>query len=373
MFMYVSGYFITKMTKFVLIILLSIYIEPAKSACKTGWFGITCQYQCHCEQDKCDINGGCYDETQCSKGWFGPSCQYVDLVLQADKMEPDYFHLKDNDESTCESTEAFRLSWLLNHDLTWIRIVYMNEADANITLKFYYGQKSVSYTSMFYNFYDSFIDIYLRMENLTNSVQFLFGKRTSICDVRISGGRNMALKQTTWQIDTSTIGEYNSNNAVDGNRDPNVQSGSCSRTLTTKGHVFWNLVFNSAVDVYRFLIVNAATRREQLSNFCLTVYDKKTRKVNIRDESSQRGEFAYNVTVPTTRATKVTISINNNYQLVLCEVEIFGDKACPNNYFGLDCERPCNCGQDEDWCMSATGACSKGCRTGYKGVDCNEG
>ncbi|GFO01590.1 teneurin-1 [Plakobranchus ocellatus] len=48
--------------------------------CDQGWFGVGCQFQCHCAG-----NAGCGQSGTCSDGcdpqWFGPACQYGKIRL----------------------------------------------------------------------------------------------------------------------------------------------------------------------------------------------------------------------------------------------------------------------------------------------------
>ncbi|CAL1532175.1 unnamed protein product, partial [Lymnaea stagnalis] len=77
---------------------------PVASGCNPGWFGNSCNYQCHCSNNQCDVSGECTAGSKCNSEWFGPACQYQDLFsIAVISTIPtiDQSTLKDRDDNTC--------------------------------------------------------------------------------------------------------------------------------------------------------------------------------------------------------------------------------------------------------------------------------
>ncbi|KAK3768830.1 hypothetical protein RRG08_067243 [Elysia crispata] len=117
--------------------------------------------------------------------------------------------------------------------------------------------------------------------------------------------------------------------------------------------------------------------QERLKNFSLTVYPVTDSYRPITYRGSDEVKTTYSV-VPSPRISfpvtqvKITEGFNRERLVVLCEVFIFGEIACPSNRkYGLRCERECNC-VNQISCFVHSGGCPSGCAPGYTGLDCRK-
>ncbi|KAK3775750.1 hypothetical protein RRG08_065509 [Elysia crispata] len=94
------------------------------SQCSVGWYGPTCQYQCHCAGSApCyKHDGSC--SSGCEIGWFGSACQYESIgftVLGNSKLD----WLTDQNDTTCNDDKETPVYLALKPPipLGWSRIV----------------------------------------------------------------------------------------------------------------------------------------------------------------------------------------------------------------------------------------------------------
>ncbi|GFS14754.1 multiple epidermal growth factor-like domains 10 [Elysia marginata] len=210
-----------------------------------------------------------------------------------------------------------------------------------------------------------------------------------LCSLYISGGRNVALKQTASQssryVPTSSENAFKPENAVDGKLPfgtiENVKS-TCTHTDTKEGRGWWAVNFSTAVNITRFRVYNRdeVCCRRRLDNFRLTVHPETDTITGLYRYKDQHKEISLNghTVVPSPRidfpAHQVRIDVAEESEtgiLTLCEVEVFGDINCPAGRFGLTCERQCNCVNGGS-CFVHSGGCPSGCAPGYTGEDCWE-
>ncbi|XP_059154835.1 uncharacterized protein LOC131940224 [Physella acuta] len=111
---------------------------------------------------------------------------------------------------------------------------------------------------------------------------------------------------------------------------------------------------------------------ELLAGFVLEALDRKSGLLqHIYRDPRKHGEEIYHWSIKGVLADHVQIYLTKVEVITLCEVELFGDNKCEHQYFGLECNRICNCRNVKDSCMPSTGACPSGCAVGYKGEDCS--
>ncbi|GFN95394.1 multiple epidermal growth factor-like domains 10, partial [Plakobranchus ocellatus] len=175
---------------------------------------------------------------------------------------------------------------------------------------------------------------------------------TGLCSLYISGGRNVALKQTADQ--PRTLDSWYARNAVDG--DPGIPddysslSSTCSLTAPGLGDsAYWRVIFSNDVDINR--------------NYSYTDPGGPAQQVYAVVPSPQIGFPVKNVYIHV-RKNRLTDII------ALCEVYAFGEVVCPVGKFGRQCERDCNCANQTEACFVSTGGCPSGCVAGYTGEDC---
>ncbi|XP_059158865.1 uncharacterized protein LOC131942915 isoform X2 [Physella acuta] len=331
------------------------------AACLSGWFGSNCQYKCHCIDNNCDINGLCLDESTCASGWFGPLCQYQDLAQLGSTSTT---ILTDRDDTTCANLQYSTINLARRYELTSIRVKLKADELRLAVKETVYNSSFTPCTGItITQFNDSTRYIYCSCNKTVQMVQIDFGKTISLCTVNINGGRNVALKQMTWQSsDYGTV--YTSDKAVDGNTDNRIASGSCTHT-EDKG--IWGLTFPIPLYINRYILYNRGDVQFRLRGFTLTSYNFSQQIVfTYTDPNLNTDADVYIVTSPPTPSVYY-VEIRSTSALTLCEVEVF--EACPFGWFGPSCQYKCHC--TNNYC-DVSGGCYGGssCDSGWFGPLC---
>ncbi|XP_059173256.1 uncharacterized protein LOC131953864 [Physella acuta] len=358
---------------FILLLLAVISADRVQSACtEKGWFGTSCQYRCHCTDDKCHTTTGeCVNGSKCVRGWFGPSCQYQDLVTEYTFIpQPAVNKLTDSDDTTCDDNAKYSitLAWNIHYRISWIRIVYTaSEPLKAINLTLGNDVCDTIATSVVDN---TTTDTFCYMNGIYGSLTLMLSQAVVLCSVYVNGGRNVALRQTASQSSTYAVIGINyayAGNAVDGDRSSNFDDRSCTHTDVNLPNPTWSVTFSSVNVVDRYILYNRANFSERLRGFKLVSYSTNHLPVfNYNEEG--RDLPTYTVTSEGKEIMSVTITAVRI--LTLCEVEIYGDRKCAPGYFGLDCDKICHCKNTSETCMSITGGCLSGCLSGYYGQGC---
>ncbi|GFO10764.1 receptor-type tyrosine-protein phosphatase kappa [Plakobranchus ocellatus] len=351
-----------------------------------GWFGTECQYQCHC-----DLGVACHHTTGacpsgCDQGWFGPACQYV----RSEYKRTLYTSLlADDDAKTCikRNRQSIRVRLTTLHPLSWVRLGFKDvytasPSDINLT---YQTRKVKTGGKVCPNVRrarvdEKTLDVSCFTPDVVKTLIIQGPGVGSLCSLYISGGRNVALKQPTNQ--SSVLGISVASNAVDGNdgtqnvSKPTYQTSQKTCAITESStDEWWTVVFGQPVDIYQIRLYNRPDCCEKnLRKFSLHAIDSKSNTVLSHTDTKRRALRMYTV-VPenktTTPVKEIVIKARNApVQLTLCEVMVLGDTVCQLGTFGRDCERVCNCADDQDACLVATGGCPSGCAPGYIGEDC---
>ncbi|GFR77664.1 fucolectin-related protein [Elysia marginata] len=354
-------------------------------ACYSGWFGDNCQYQCHCaESTPCNQDGSC--NAGCSENWFGPACQYDSVSYQAN----DVGWLLDKDDRTCNdgSTSTIHVTLDTAIPITWVRVVF-NDADSIDKIRLFYtpqNSRSAEYCpdKRKAQVDDKTVDISCQTSVVAEELALDGDGVRHLCSLYISGGRNVALKQTAEQSSTYELGtdKWNAKNAVDGRTGVSYRSmisRTCTHTDSEAGPGWWKLKFSSAVDISRFLIYNRDENccRIRLKNFKLTAEPENRSDIPFTyTDSESSAKVVYSV-VPSPKisfkVTEIRVDVSSSEThiiLTLCEVFVFGEIHCPPGQFGFKCERQCNC-MNGDSCFVHSGGCPSGCASGYVGEDCS--
>ncbi|CAL1536337.1 unnamed protein product [Lymnaea stagnalis] len=364
--------------------------------CPTGWFGADCQFQCHCNNNVCDINGKCQDGRKCDYGWFGPQCQYQDLgVLPRNRISTNPPHdgtvLTDNDDETCiRNINNIAVEFDEPYPLFWLRVVGTNLTTVNVS-SLQFKERNSAYSricdgfKMYVSVDQSVAEIFCTTNVNAAEVQLHFGFR-EICSFYISGGRNLALKRLTYQSSDLTVNGFTalSSYAVDGNHDVNFASNSCAHTSNDIHDPNWQVRFPNPVFVNRIVIYNRKDRDTgccplSLNGFNLKLY-KTFEEVYSYNDTSTKKYKSYTVIEPSMHRDMdalIISVINSDRTLVLCEVEVYGYDICPARYYGLECNKTCNCADVSESCNVQTGACVSGCPPDFRGeacdIDCRSG
>ncbi|CAL1536343.1 unnamed protein product [Lymnaea stagnalis] len=373
-------------------------LPECKVACDIGWFGPNCQYMCHCTDEKCDVNGLCLNDSFCEFGWFGPGCQYVDLCQDAKLTTTPPHNLAltaDADDETCViNLSSISLEWTTPIAFTWVRLVLL-EPDYRdlVTLSFKEANADGTFwncTNLEKNVIDKrTTDFYCDVNVVISQIVISLKERKSVCSLYVSGGRNIALRQYTHQSSTSSKLGFNltkSSNAVDGSTVSSLDFGSCSHTETGEPNPSWTVTFLTPQIINRYVIYN---NFESIDTKCCPggLQDFRLTSVNIdlmnvfsyTDATLKDPLFIYNIPTPGIKESITSVTIASTitsvfdvfaHYLSFCEVEIYGDSACPNGTYGRECRSKCNCAVPGESCFVSTGGCPSGCAPGFYGEGC---
>ncbi|XP_059162884.1 uncharacterized protein LOC131946226 [Physella acuta] len=353
---------------------LSVYISFGFSTphCPQSWFGDKCQYMCHClNQVTCDSDSGCL--YGCQPGWFGPGCQYEDIR-----------ELATSGKEACTNpdnvTNYRTITWKIAYPVSWVRVrtVYRGSADG-VRVRYKRQKNSKSWVNFPDKkvFVDSdTIDFFSLQAKMVISLQLVIDRKT-VCQIHVTGGRNVAIKQATRQ--SSFLGDEGYSGpqkAVDGSRVNDFDLMSCTHSDHESTFPVWEVNLKPSALVSRYQLYNRDSFMDRLQQFRLRGYDGDKMVFEYKDNST-REQSVYIVTSNSSQVvSRVAITAErrenqfNVYILTLCEVEIYGEPDCPAVYYGLDCEKRCNCKNKTEVCVVSTGGCVSGCPAGRYSEEC---
>ncbi|KAK3772218.1 hypothetical protein RRG08_064667, partial [Elysia crispata] len=365
--------------------------SQAETPCTNdGWFGPNCQYQCHCAGSApCDKHDGSCS-SGCHQDWFGPACQYARMSFTTSGGES---WLTDSDDTTCNTGNNQSVTVTLDTaiPLTWVRVVVSEPVHLHpIQLSYQLSGSSTLLACPVLRkakVDNQTLDIECFTPQNVSGLSLSGSGVTGLCSLYISGGRNVALKQTARQSSRYIPGgapdSFKAENAVDGVLPGDtVQSArsTCTHTDVPSATLgWWTVTFSQAVDVTRFLIYNRVDCpgcKDRLAGFTLTAQsDPSIASSDSYTDPGGPGQDNYTV-VPSPRISFPVslvrfVTAHSEKILTLCEVFVFGETDCPAGQFGLRCERQCNCANNES-CFVHNGRCPPGCATGYTGEDCSD-
>ncbi|RUS78682.1 hypothetical protein EGW08_013570 [Elysia chlorotica] len=353
---------------------------------KKGWFGDQfCRYMCHCQGDaQCDKKTG-HCPGQCAEGWFGPACQYVSSGFKITRYGYGYGEiLSDANESSCAHvyTRNVTVNLETSTAISWVRVVgeFAAEWAEEMRCKIQ-GVPCPKQTVIEVD--DKTVDIFCPSLQPVNTFVLQLGGFSSLCSIYISGGRNVALHQLTMQ--SSTLYSWISGNAVDGTvgtvdgKDSTLEQ-ECSHTNEgSSAEGFWKLLFAHRYVFNKIVIYNRRNPNrircceDRLKGFLLEAFTNRAERVFTYKDSHSTAQDIYTVVNNGSDTPVTTIKISKSRSspfLTLCEVMVFGDTACRRGRFGRECERRCQC-VDDQACMVSTGGCPAGCAPGFIGEDCH--
>ncbi|KAH9503047.1 hypothetical protein Btru_075814 [Bulinus truncatus] len=282
-----------------------------------------------------------------------------------------------NDKLTIDLKNAYYIRWMrliVNYPkhLNNLRICFRNNANKSI--------KGSTYNKIFSS--GQAIDIQLQVTDRIRYIQIEGYRPCQICLLRISGGRNVALKQSTDQSSTYNDGSNtHSSNAVDGNTDSEYSHGSCSHTDHNDGSPTWSLSLHTTRLISRIVLYNKNRDRFRLQTFILKLFGENENEVFSYQDTSTTAQMNYTV-IPDVFVQAKTLSItatdrSQGLFLALCEVEIYSD--CPMGRWGFECYNECkacdgSCRFDDGTCGAILSGdhlqCTKSCNVGYYGTNC---
>ncbi|XP_055887208.1 uncharacterized protein LOC106066310 isoform X2 [Biomphalaria glabrata] len=355
-----------------------------------GWFGPNKEFKCHCESS-CSSDGSCLGNGKCARGWFGLKCQYQDLtILENTVTTPNVSMLTDRDDRTCMniSGQTIVITFNRTYVFTWLRAT-LNDSASLPGLRIQFS-KTTSMTSKlecqnqkYFLVDNATLDIQCDLTEAIRTIIITGTGRTSLCSLYINGGRNVALKQRTWQTSDyweSYPGTFDSSKAVDGNTSSNFYGVlSCSHTNDFDPRPMWSVTFPLS-EITRYVIYNRDDHViNRLVKFVLSGEDSAIQKFSYID-ASDTGIPVYIVTDPA-KNKLILVKINATQYVTLCEVEIYGDCiAGTYTTSGLQCANcpaicPNSCHRDSGSCSICFGysnppACTLECKAGKWGRNC---
>ncbi|XP_059166930.1 uncharacterized protein LOC131949152 isoform X2 [Physella acuta] len=343
-------------------------------------FGSNQQFLCRCTDNKCLPDGTCADGASCLSEWFGPSCQYQNLVtVYTAKLTPDNALLSVTDDSQCNinsSTTYLTVTWNVSNPFTflWLRF-YTKVNKTNLRMSIVINNKKLEPLQV-YTISNWTIEIRSPNISMMSSINITSDHFQDLCSVYVTGGRNIALKQTATQ--DSYFAGVRPSNAIDGNRNHDWFGESCIHSAETKMYHYWTVRFDKEYLVNRYVLYGRynvlsdspynVCCLDRLQHFTLVSRDVNGQTVLTYTENGNLQQLTYTVTSDKLNVSSVTVSQANNI-LNFCEFEAYGDSLCPPGKFGLECNKDCRCRNDEP-CFTDTGTCSSGCAAGYTGMGC---
>ncbi|XP_059153647.1 uncharacterized protein LOC131939379 isoform X3 [Physella acuta] len=328
-------------------------------------FGENKQFECHCQDTKCEVDGQCKPGFNCKGGWFGNTCQYVDIL----GMNSNKNILTDGNDNTClpATTDNVTLDLGDTYTTSLIRFVYKQGHKIK-------GMKPIpGCTTLAYEVKANVFDYICETDVQVNVIRISNDDASNLCSVYFSGGRNLALKQNATQ--SSDYENLYAKLAVDG--DTNNCDRLFSHTAVNDNAPSFKVQFEKPVPISRIKLYNRVNENQmvydvsdRLKGFVVEAIDSNNnREMIYTDTSPTQAVYNINFEKPkTVSALQIKQSSYPSPIVTLCEFEAFGD--CPDGFWGLDCINICYIGCSRP-CHKETGQCfRKDCPGEYWGLDC---
>ncbi|XP_059153670.1 uncharacterized protein LOC131939403 [Physella acuta] len=346
--------------------------ETGKCEDKTS-FGEKNQYDCHCENRKCELDGQCKPGFKCKLGWFGNRCQYVDILGSYKNNHI----LTDGNDDTCLDTTVKNVTLCLGNIYTpsFIRLVYKKDNKTRPGLNPFLGCSTVVYDVR-----ENIRDYFCETQVKADVVKISDEDTRDLCSVYFSGGRNLALNQIA--VLSSTHANFKASLAVDGDKK------QCERSFTQTSDQdktpSFKVTFDKPVSVSRVKLYNKVDAKnkvvelsDRLKGFVLETIDSNNKQEQVYiDKGPTQAVYSIDfgkiktVSAIQVKQTSPPISVDKTPILMICEIEVFGD--CPDGFWGLECQQQCDSGCSKP-CHKETGQCfRKDCSNGKWGLDCQK-
>ncbi|KAH9490855.1 hypothetical protein Btru_033554 [Bulinus truncatus] len=396
------------------IVLLTIITSRTSQA--YDWFGPNNNLRCHCTTD-CNSEGVCVNNGTCISGWFGIKCQYQNIANKGTFNPQQYSSiLNDGDNATCindSSLQSLEVKWNKSYPLTWLRLVVKDQSSQNVVIS--YKETNLSNEVICLNqkllWIDAnTVDIQCKLQNTIQQLKISGDIVQSICELDISGGRNVALKGTAEQH--TTFSTCDAHLAVDGSTD--TYYSNCAQTADGDLYPYWRVQLQNSIAVNRYVIFNRDCPAGFWGMKCTSKCDTKCSDSCIVDggwcpiqtnclgftnppiviltgscfagcgegyqlpkcqKACELGQYGRNCSFncSTLCTDRKCDAVNGScftclpgYQGTLCE------NSCPNKTWGNNCTSVCNVNCLSGMCDGQTGLCTSGCDSGYQGPDCTQ-
>uniref|UniRef100_A0A2C9L373 Uncharacterized protein n=1 Tax=Biomphalaria glabrata TaxID=6526 RepID=A0A2C9L373_BIOGL len=169
------------------------------------------------------------------------------------------------------------------------------------------------------------------------------GLKHLINSLHLSGGRNFALFQTSYQ--SSTMNAYGSQFAVDGIVLNYCQNVGCSHTDLLHTSPTWTVFFDQQYNINKCVLYSVHEETKKLNGFVLEMLGINNATLYRYQDDSNSSEYYYPVLIKeggyfAARVSRQqTISQQSAAFLVLNEFEAYGD--CVPGFWGLTCREKC--------------------------------
>ncbi|XP_059153646.1 uncharacterized protein LOC131939379 isoform X2 [Physella acuta] len=330
-------------------------------------FGENKQFECHCQDSKCEVDGQCKPGFNCKGGWFGNTCQYVDIL----GMYSNKKILTDGNDNTCLPATTDNVTLYLGDTYTTSLIRFVYKQDQKIT-----GMKPIpGCSTLAYEVKANVFDYFCETDVQVNVIRISNDDASNLCSVYFSGGRNLALKQNATQ--SSDYENLYAKLAVDG--DTNNCDRLFSHTAVNDNAPSFKVQFEKPFPISRIKLYNRVNENQmvydvsdRLKGFVVEAIDLNNNRERIyTDTSPTQAVYNINFEKPkTVSALQIKQSSYPSSYVSLCEFEAFGD--CPDGFWGLDCKNICYSGCSRP-CHKETGQCfRKDCPGEFWGLDCKK-
>ncbi|XP_055884517.1 uncharacterized protein LOC129926178 [Biomphalaria glabrata] len=167
------------------------------------------------------------------------------------------------------------------------------------------------------------VDIQCDLTEAIRTVIITGTGRTSLCSLYINGGRNVALKQRTWQTSNYSANgvDFDASRAVDGNTNSDFDKGSCTHTNDRDSKPMWNVTFPLS-EITRYVLYNRNSNEDRLAGFFLVGENSGSQKFSYNDTSTS-GSPVY-IVVDAAKNNLNQVKISTKQYVTLCETEIYG-------------------------------------------------
>ncbi|KAH9495573.1 hypothetical protein Btru_013637 [Bulinus truncatus] len=308
-------------------------------SCTGYWTGPSCKYKCTCKAPVCHSNGTC-KSGGCQNLFFGSFCQYYDIKAFGESQD---YTLLDSDEETCLRPGTTSVEVLKkNGPLRFFRVVANNILGIKAFTFAAYHVPSLSNTNnrtpvncsenRFYTVRtdNMFVrDFYCCVkEEVVNMITFTGEGVQYFCDVHISGGRNLGLRQSinsTTVLNTTVKPE----NVLDGGAPDKIELSTCyisGNPITNKKQAV-TVTLKDPVLISYFRVFNYPDINlfHKFKNFVIETFSDKNELVATFTDINVNPIMIY---VPSHRQPDslvkyVRLSIPGP-TLHFCEIEIFG-------------------------------------------------
>ncbi|XP_062581735.1 uncharacterized protein LOC134243483 isoform X2 [Saccostrea cucullata] len=327
----------------------------------------------HCKKAFDDKTGACLGpENQCEPGWMGPGCQYINLAYKKKSTRPSL----DGNLSTSEDIKRIRIDFYGSFIISALNIHAISSN--NVTIK------SLNNETCFIGPIKEgtplvFCSYVLR----TRMLDISFTRQTTVSEIEVYGGRNVALWRKTSQS-SDYNSDYTSDKAVDGwDSGGDLFNNSCTLTygIIEPNGPYWRVNLGSPYSIMSVRIASRNKFEKRLNGFRLIGENfTNTRQLIYSDQGNATPRSSVWVHSSLMRSSlyhtiiidgKYLVNYKSRYQiLALCEVEVFACRLTENDREDCVSFCPKNCQQSET-CLNENFTCPK-CNPGWEGPHCTQ-